>query len=167
MAMNRTLVDGGAAKANDQAAVLLFHSLADPVRLSIIRLLADGERRVVDLTRELGLAQSTVSGHLACLRSAGLIDAHPHGRSTFYELAKPQLWPLLSAAEQLLNSNGSAVTLCPEHRRSELAGVCGAVRGCVLHGAEPESAVHDQHDHTGAYLPGAAHQAPSKRPGRH
>ena len=46
-------------------AVLLFHSLADPARLEIVRLLADGERRVVDLTRALGLAQSTISGHLA------------------------------------------------------------------------------------------------------
>jgi ArsR family transcriptional regulator, cadmium/lead-responsive transcriptional repressor len=109
MPMNPAVEHGTAGGATDQAAVLLFHSLADPVRLSIIRILADGERRVVDLTEKLGLAQSTVSGHLACLRSAGLIDAHPHGRSTFYALAKPELWPLLAAAEDLLNSSGVPV----------------------------------------------------------
>jgi DNA-binding transcriptional ArsR family regulator len=42
----------------------------DPVRLAILRGLADGEARVVDLTRRLGLAQATVSAHLTCLRAA-------------------------------------------------------------------------------------------------
>ncbi|WP_166356028.1 ArsR/SmtB family transcription factor [Phytoactinopolyspora limicola] len=116
------------------APVLLFHSLADPARLAIVQLLADGERRVVDLTKELGLAQSTVSGHLACLRSAGLVDAHPHGRSTFYALARPELWPLLAAAEELLTASGTTTTLCPEHHRPEPVAVCGAaVRGCTMH----------------------------------
>ena len=41
------------------AAVCLFRSLADPTRLAIIACLAGGEQRVVDLTRRLGLAQST------------------------------------------------------------------------------------------------------------
>lgn len=51
-------------------AVFLFRGLADPARLAIVRHLALGEHRVVDLTARLGLAQSTVSGHLACLRTA-------------------------------------------------------------------------------------------------
>lgn len=115
MAMNSALIVQGAG----DAAVMLFHSLSDPARLAIIRLLSDGERRVVDLTGELGLAQSTVSGHLSCLRSAGLVDAHPHGRSTYYALARPELWELLAAAERVLDAGGAAVTLCPEHHRPE------------------------------------------------
>ncbi|NED96169.1 winged helix-turn-helix transcriptional regulator [Phytoactinopolyspora alkaliphila] len=129
--------DGATADGSvaDGAAVRLFHSLSDPVRLRIIRLLSDGERRVVELTRELNLAQSTVSGHLACLRSAGLVDAHPHGRSTFYALAKPELWELLAAAERILDADGSAGALCPERHRPEPAAACGVtVRGCVLSG---------------------------------
>jgi ArsR family transcriptional regulator, cadmium/lead-responsive transcriptional repressor len=42
-------------------AVALFRSLADPTRLAIVHELARGERRIVDLTGKLGLAQSTVS----------------------------------------------------------------------------------------------------------
>ncbi|HET9974526.1 MAG TPA: metalloregulator ArsR/SmtB family transcription factor, partial [Streptosporangiaceae bacterium] len=60
-------------------AAALFRSLADPARLAIVRRLAAGPARVVDLTRELGLAQSTVSGHLACLRDCGLAAARPQG----------------------------------------------------------------------------------------
>ena len=56
-------------------AVALFRSLADPARLALVQRLAEGEARVVDLTRALGLAQSTVSKHLACLRGCGLVAA--------------------------------------------------------------------------------------------
>lgn len=57
------------------AAELLFRSRADSPRLALLRLLADGERRVVDLPAELDLAQSTVSGHHSCLRASGLLSA--------------------------------------------------------------------------------------------
>ncbi|HSI94274.1 MAG TPA: metalloregulator ArsR/SmtB family transcription factor [Jiangellaceae bacterium] len=103
-------------------AVLLFHSLADPARLDIVRLLAAGEHRVVDLTRELGLAQSTVSGHLACLHSSGVVEARPDGRSTYYRVARAELWPLLAAAEDLLRATGTTAALCPEHHRPVWAG---------------------------------------------
>ena len=50
------------------AAACLFHGFSDPSRLTILQHLALGEHRVVDLTQHLGLAQSTVSKHLSCLR---------------------------------------------------------------------------------------------------
>ena len=95
------------------AAVYLFRSLADPTRLAIVRHLALGEHRVVDLTAHLGLAQSTVSGHLACLRDCGLVTARADGRASLYSLARPELLALLVAAERLLDSTGDAVALCP------------------------------------------------------
>ncbi|GAA2027259.1 metalloregulator ArsR/SmtB family transcription factor [Terrabacter terrae] len=93
----------------------LFHGLADRNRLAIVRQLAGGERRVVDLTRALGLAQGTVSGHLACLRDCGLIVGRPEGRQMFYSLAHAELLDLLSAGEQLLALTGDAVELCPNY----------------------------------------------------
>lgn len=93
----------------------LFHGLADRNRLAIVRQLAHGERRVVDLTKALGLAQGTVSGHLACLRECGLIIGRPEGRQMFYSIAHPELMNLLCAAEQLLALTGEAVELCPNY----------------------------------------------------
>ena len=52
------------------AEAALFHALSDPSRLLIVRHLSLGEHRVVDLTAHLGLAQSTVSKHLACLKDS-------------------------------------------------------------------------------------------------
>jgi len=94
-------------------AAALFRGLADPTRLAIVRSLASGEARVVDLTGQLAPAQSTVSGHLACLRDCGLVEARPQGRQMFYSLARPELMDLLVAAEQLLEAAGSKVALCP------------------------------------------------------
>lgn len=95
------------------AAVCLFRGLADPTRLAIVRHLALGEHRVVDLTAHTGLAQSTVSGHLACLRDCGLVTARAEGRASMYSLARPELLDLLAAAERLLDASGDDVALCP------------------------------------------------------
>jgi DNA-binding transcriptional ArsR family regulator len=109
--MNSPMVQG----ADLAAAVSLFRGLADPTRLAILQRLASGEARVVDLTCQLALAQSTVSGHLACLRDCGLVTARPEGRQMFYSLAQPELNGLLSAAERLLEATGWQVTLCPAY----------------------------------------------------
>jgi len=100
-------------QADVTAAVYLFRGLADPARLAIVRHLGLGEHRVVDLTVHLGLAQSTVSGHLACLRDCGLVTARAEGRASLYSLARPELLELLAAAERLLDATGEAVALCP------------------------------------------------------
>ena len=96
-------------------ASALFHSLSDRTRLAILRRLAEGETRVVDLTRTLELPQSTVSSHLACLRDCRLITGRPQGRQVFYAVAHPQLLDLLAAAETLLAVTGHAVALCPNY----------------------------------------------------
>lgn len=96
-------------------AAALFRSLADPTRLAIIQRLSAEPARVVDLTSELGLAQSTVSKHLACLRECGLVDVRPAGRASVYSLAQPALTDLLSAAETVLAATGNAVALCPTY----------------------------------------------------
>jgi len=97
------------------SAACLFRSLADATRLRILQHLTLGEHRVVDLTSHLGLAQSTVSAHLACLRDCGLIDSRPQGRASVFSLARPELFDLLGAAEKLLAATGSAVRLCPNY----------------------------------------------------
>ena len=99
--------------ADLSTAVALFRSLGDTTRLMIVHELARGERRIVDLTAAVSLAQSTVSAHVACLRDCGLVDGRPVGRQMVYRLARPELLTLLDAAEQLLAATGNAVALCP------------------------------------------------------
>ncbi|WP_425832834.1 ArsR/SmtB family transcription factor [Kribbella sp. DT2] len=96
------------------AAACLFHGFSDGSRLAIVRHLALGEHRVVDLTEHLELAQSTVSKHLACLRDCGLVTSRPQGRASIFSLTHPAATlDLLAAAERLLGLTGDAVALCP------------------------------------------------------
>lgn len=83
--------------------VQVLRALAEPARLSVVHLLAEAPRRVTDLTAVLGLAQSTVSGHLAVLRDAGLVTATPQGRSTWYALVDAEVDGLLGAAERVVS----------------------------------------------------------------
>jgi DNA-binding transcriptional ArsR family regulator len=111
--MSMTAPDVGMERAGLGPAAALFRSLGDPARLMIVRRLAGGPARVTDLTAALGLAQSTVSKHLACLRDCGLVTSEPAGRASVFRLTQPALADMLTAAEAVLAATGSAVALCP------------------------------------------------------
>ena len=97
-----------------EAAACLFHGFSDRSRLTIVQHLALGDHRVIDLTRHLGLAQSTVSRHLACLLDCGIVTVRAQGRASVYSLAHPEATTdLLAAAERLLGLTGDAVVACP------------------------------------------------------
>jgi ArsR family transcriptional regulator len=66
----------------------LFRALADRTRLRIVNLLARGSLCVCDIQRILGQPQSSVSRHLALLKSAGLIRDRRDGMRTFYALTR-------------------------------------------------------------------------------
>lgn len=91
----------------------LFRAMADPSRLVILQHLTMGEHRVVDLVAHLGLAQSTVSKHLSCLRECGLVDSRPVGRSSVFALTEPDLvLRVLGGVDELLAATGEAAVLC-------------------------------------------------------
>ena len=101
------------SRAELTAAACLFHGFSAPHRLQLLQHLALGEHRVVDLTAHLGLAQSTVSKHLACLRECGLVTARPEGRAMVYALCHAEaLEDLWATAERLLERTGHRVALC-------------------------------------------------------
>ena len=98
------------------AAACLFHGFSDPSRLAILRHLALGEHRVVDLTAHLELAQSTVSKHLACLKDCGLVNSRPQGRASMWSLNHTDAtMDVFVAAERLLDLTGDAVALCQSY----------------------------------------------------
>ncbi|TLH57032.1 ArsR/SmtB family transcription factor [Mycolicibacterium aubagnense] len=103
-------------------AAALFRSLGDPTRLAIVRRLATGPARVTDLATAVGLAQSTVSRHLGCLRECGLVDSEPAGRASVFRLTQPALTEVLAAAEAVLQATGNLVALCPTYGADPAAG---------------------------------------------
>jgi DNA-binding transcriptional ArsR family regulator len=71
-----------------------FNAVAEPRRRQILDLLADGERPVNDLVRQLGLRQPQVSKHLRVLREVGAVDMRNNGRQRLYRLNGHALKPI-------------------------------------------------------------------------
>jgi DNA-binding transcriptional ArsR family regulator len=58
----------------------IMRTVGEPVRLEIVRLLADGRPRLCnELSDTVGIPSSTGSYHLKLLREAGLTRAHAQG----------------------------------------------------------------------------------------
>lgn len=99
-------------------AAALFRGLADVNRQMILRALLDGELRVVDVTRLLGLAQSTVSAHLTCLRECGLVESRPVGRASVFRATLPEeLGDVLAAAQRLSDRTRGSLAGCATYGR--------------------------------------------------
>lgn len=65
----------------------LLKAAADRTRLRILTLLDGGPLCVCQVVEVLGLAQSTVSKHLALMVAAGLVTDERRGRWTYYAIA--------------------------------------------------------------------------------
>lgn len=68
-------------------AIEAFAALAQDTRMSIYRLLVRQEPsslRVGDISERLGIVPSTLSGHLAILKRAGLLKSTRHQREIHY-----------------------------------------------------------------------------------
>lgn len=99
-----------------QLVAKLFRGFADPTRLAILVVLADGELRVTDLQARLGRSQGNISGHLACLKDCGMVADRPKGRAVWYRIAEPEVIGVIRAAESLMARTGELVDLCPNYR---------------------------------------------------
>jgi ArsR family transcriptional regulator len=64
-----------------------LRAAAEPTRLRLLALCAQGELTVSELVQILGQSQPRVSRHLKLLCDAGLLDRLPEGSWVFYRLA--------------------------------------------------------------------------------
>lgn len=90
----------------------LFHGLSHPVRLRILLDLLESDRRVGELTERLGLGQSHVSNHLACLRWCGLVRCRRAGRAVRYSLADPRIRRILELGCAVVADHAARIAAC-------------------------------------------------------
>jgi len=99
-----------------------FSALGDPTRLRILRLVAAAKLNVSEIVSLIGVAQSSVSHHLAKLKSLELISEERQGGFTFYSLAvdaSDQRWPLIRLARESEDVHGDLSRLTELLRRRE------------------------------------------------
>jgi DNA-binding transcriptional ArsR family regulator len=88
------------AAMQDEDLATVLRALGHPVRLSILRILAERQQNhccCTDVMQCLPLAQSTVSQHIKVLLDAGLIEREAKGTRNCYSLRSDRLAALESA----------------------------------------------------------------------
>src|SRR5215467_15565359 len=74
-------------------------ALANPVRLELLDLLAQGERSVEDLAESAEMKVSNTSAQLRMLAGAGLVVSRRDGVRIFYRLADHEVRSFVSQAQ--------------------------------------------------------------------
>jgi len=86
------------ADADAAELARVFGALADPVRLRLLSLVADGgEVCSCDLEEPLGKSQPTISHHTKALAEAGLLTGEKRGRWMMWRVVPERLAALRSA----------------------------------------------------------------------
>ncbi len=78
-----------------------FAALADPVRRRLLRALAVGPARVVDLASAQPISRPAISKHLRLLAKAGLASVKDRGRERHYALDRSGLAPVATLLDEL------------------------------------------------------------------
>lgn len=92
----------------DQARLIarFFQALADPTRVRMVKMLADGQCCVSDLVDALGMDQPAISHQLKYLREQGLVSWSKHGRHVYYTLSDAHLREILLSSIAHLDCQG-------------------------------------------------------------
>ena len=86
--------------AEDQARFL--RCIGEPTRLQILKLLANGERCVGELTGALNREQSLISHHLRALKECSIVRERQEAQKVYYKLTDVRLARLLIDCEALM-----------------------------------------------------------------
>ncbi len=88
------------SEVNEQFA-RVAKAIANVHRLEMVDVLAQGERSVDDLAREVDLAVANASQHLQALREAHLVTSRREGLRIYYRLADPSIFRLVQIIREV------------------------------------------------------------------
>jgi len=90
--------------------VVNYHkALADPTRIKLLLLLADGELNGQVLAQKLSVTPATITHHAAKLREAGLIRERREKNTIYFSLNHSFLKSYANATEQLIYRNANVI----------------------------------------------------------
>ncbi len=67
----------------------VLKALGHPTRLTIVEMLAEGEKCVCEINEHIGADSSTISKHLSLLKKAGILSDRKQGLNVYYKLEVP------------------------------------------------------------------------------
>lgn len=110
-------VDLAAMQPHAEAAARLLKALANPHRLMVLCVLAEGELSVGELNQRVPLSQSALSQHLAVLRTDGLVTTRREAQTIHYALADGPAVDII----HLLHDRFCCDTPAPKPKRARTA----------------------------------------------
>jgi len=83
----------------------VMKAVADPIRLSIVEQLRDGERCVCEIVEGVSAERSNVSRHLSVLATAGVVASRKEGLKVFYRLRTPCILNIFSCVRGVIEAD--------------------------------------------------------------
>ncbi len=89
-----------------ESAASMLKAIAHPMRVAIIRLLEEGDRKTVtEIHNILNIEQSTTSHHLGILKDKGVLSSQRNGKNTFYFLKHDSLKNIIACVSKCTPTN--------------------------------------------------------------
>lgn len=78
-------------------AVLILKMMSNPIRLRILKVLAEKKDEICvgSIEEVLGISQSSVSQHLAHLRNSGILVCEKRGKKVCYKILDQDVYKIL------------------------------------------------------------------------
>ena len=96
----------------------VFQAIADPTRRDVLRLLANKERSIAEISSHYDMSRTAIVKHLNVLTEAGLVDGQKLGREKVYRLQPEPLTEVkqwLDYYEQFWNNKLSRLKFLVEN----------------------------------------------------
>ncbi|MBZ0315187.1 MAG: metalloregulator ArsR/SmtB family transcription factor [Anaerolineae bacterium] len=98
---------------NEQFA-RIAKAVANPHRIEILDILAQGEHSVEEIAKEASLTIGNASQHLQGLRESRLITSRKHGLYVYYRLTDPSVFRLIQIIREIAQTQLAEVNLLVE-----------------------------------------------------
>ncbi len=97
---------------SDEILMKFFKGLGDPTRIRIVEALVDKERNVTELIKIIGVPQSNISNHLACLKWCGYITSRKEGTSVYYQITDDRVRKIVGLAREIIADHAENLYAC-------------------------------------------------------
>ena len=97
---------------SNEILVKFFKGLGDPTRLRIVQTLLDKEQSVSELIKLMGVPQSNISNHLACLKWCGYITSRKEGTSIYYQITDERVKEIVALAREIIADHAENLYSC-------------------------------------------------------
>lgn len=85
----------------EEFQVNVFKALAHPIRIKILKKLAEGEVCVCEINEDIEFSQANLSQHLKILKDAKIVEAEKRGMFIYYKIKSRKVMDLIRFTEDI------------------------------------------------------------------